>query len=58
MIWDLLLLELNEDVKHGTISTAGYLGRLVILQGLGRYWGMGFGDLARSTQSFGQLNIA
>lgn len=34
--------QLNKNMKHGMISTAGYLGRLLILQVLGRYWGNGF----------------
>lgn len=32
----LLAIDMNKDGKHGVISTAGCLSRLLMLQGLGR----------------------
>ena len=55
MTWDLLplVIDINRNAKHGMISTAGCLGRLLELQAWVGGWGVGSGDLARSTQSFG-----
>lgn len=32
----LLAIDMNKDVKHGVIGTAGCLGRLLMLKGWGR----------------------
>lgn len=50
--------QLNKDVKHGMISTAHYLGRLLILQGLSRYLENGFwGSCQEHTRVLGNRTL-